>query len=75
LNPDDDAAWYYKGVAMNNLERPEEALEALSRSIELNPDDAAAWLIKGEVLRKLDKNEEALEAFSKSLEERGLEKG
>ncbi len=59
-------AWVAKGVALGNLVRHDEALEAFSKSTELNPEDAAAWLNKGLALENLERHEEARGAFSKS---------
>jgi len=47
-----------KGVALVNIGRNEEALEAFSRSLDLDPKDATVWGNKGDTLIKLGRNEE-----------------
>lgn len=64
----DFIAWIFKSAALVDLGRREEAVVALSKSIELMPEIAAIWDFKGSVLGNLERYEEALEAFSKSLE-------
>jgi Flp pilus assembly protein TadD/DNA-binding MarR family transcriptional regulator len=64
----DFIAWIFKSAALTALGRCEEAVVALSKSIELDPEIASIWTLKGVILGKLGSHEEALEALSKSLE-------
>jgi tetratricopeptide (TPR) repeat protein len=55
------------GIACRAANRPEEALKALNRSIELSSENPAAYHQKGIVLRQQGDFEGALEAYSKAL--------
>jgi len=68
LKPDDNEAWYVKGVSLDALGRHEEALKAYDKAIELNPDLAASWTNKGAALDALGRHEEALKAYDKAIE-------
>ncbi len=68
LNPKDAEAWSNKGVALGNLGRYEEAIQACDKVLELNPNYAEAWLNKGAVLGNLGRHEEAIQACDKVLE-------
>ena len=57
-----------RGIALGNLGRYEEALEAFNKALEINPEDESDLLWKGFVLLSLNKHEETVEAFSKALE-------
>lgn len=66
-NEYDFIAWLFKSAALVALGSREEAVVALSKSIELMPEIAAIWRLKGLALGTLERHEEALEAVSKSL--------
>ena len=55
-----------KGVALGDLKRYDEALEAVNKAIELEPEDAFNWWCRGSILRGLKRDEEALKAFNKA---------
>jgi tetratricopeptide (TPR) repeat protein len=61
-------AYYNKGNALGELGKPEEALEAFDKAIELDPKFAQAYYNKGNALGKLGKPEEALVAYEKAIE-------
>ena len=65
--PDNYAAWNNKGLALYELGRYEEALEAFDKALEIKPDDIISWNAKGLALDNLSRYEEALEAFEKAL--------
>lgn len=67
-NPDDQKAWFNKGVALDALGRHEDALQAYDKATELSPKDKKAWINKGAALSELLRNEEALEAFNKAID-------
>ncbi|NDV63163.1 tetratricopeptide repeat protein [Puniceicoccales bacterium CK1056] len=48
--------------------RPEQALEALEKSIYLDPDYERAYFNRGMALSKLDRNSEAIEAYQKAVQ-------
>jgi tetratricopeptide (TPR) repeat protein len=64
----DSIAWIFKSAALVALGKREEAVVALSKSLELMPENAAVWRLKGRALGDLGRYEEAIDAFSKSLE-------
>ena len=36
-------AWYNKGLALNHLDKYDEAIKAFDKTIEIRPDDFGAW--------------------------------
>lgn len=68
LSPDNDQAWYNKGVNLRSLGEFEEAVEAFNKALEINPELSEAWTSKGFTLDKLVRFEEAAEAFDRALE-------
>jgi tetratricopeptide (TPR) repeat protein len=60
--------WYNKGVALDHVERHEEAIECFDKALEINPKDANVWYNKGVTLENLEKYEEAIKCFSAALE-------
>jgi tetratricopeptide (TPR) repeat protein len=61
-------AYYNKGVALNSLNRYDEAMQANSKAIELKPNYANAWGSKSFTLNNLKRYDEALAAANKSIE-------
>ncbi len=51
-------------VALRNLDRNEEALEAADKAIQLDPEDSDAWMERAVVLADLEWTDEALAAFT-----------
>ncbi|MGK7929086.1 MAG: tetratricopeptide repeat protein [Spirulina sp.] len=47
INPNYDAAWYNRGVALYNLGRYEEAIASYDKAVEINPNYDAAWYNRG----------------------------
>jgi superkiller protein 3 len=64
----DSDAWCDRGIALLNLERYEEALQASEKALELSPNHSGAWCLKGIAFDKLGRYEEALQAYDKALE-------
>ena len=60
--------WFETGVDLLNQEKPEEALAAFDKAIEMNPQYADAWNNKGVALDGLERYEEALKDFEKAIE-------
>ncbi|MDY6936200.1 MAG: tetratricopeptide repeat protein [Cyanobacteriota bacterium] len=60
-------AWYNLGVALQYLERDEEALNAYQRAVELKPNDPDSWNNLGLVLEGLGQFEEAMEAYRRAI--------
>jgi tetratricopeptide (TPR) repeat protein len=57
-----------KGLPFGKLRRPEEALKAFDKAIELDPKFAQAYQGKGLSLRELERHEEADKAFKRAKE-------
>lgn len=55
-----------KAMALAGMERYEEALDYLNRSLELDPNTAEVWIHKGNVLEALGRKGEAELAYSKA---------
>ena len=61
-------AWLKKGIALEILNKHEEAIKACDKAIEINPLDWNAWYAKGIALDKLGKSNEATKAYQKAVE-------
>jgi len=59
--------WELKSIALKELERYEEALEAINKAIDLDGKDPVLWLEKEGILHDLEKYDEALEAIDNTL--------
>ena len=54
INQNNYGAWYLKGIALDELGRYEEALQAYDKALELYPEYVDAWDDKVDVLFKLE---------------------
>jgi len=68
IKPDDDAAWYNRGIALCNLGRLEEAIASYDKALEFKPDLQVAWNNRGNALACLGRLEEAIASYDKALE-------
>jgi len=59
-----------RGNALRELRRPEEALAAYGRALELKPDYAEAHLNRGNALRELKRLEEAVASYDRALQQK-----
>ena len=66
LNPGLFQAHLHRGMALKEMQRPEEALESFMRATELR-DDAAALNLRGLMLDEVGRYQEALESFTRAL--------
>lgn len=57
-----------KGVALDNLDRTDEALDCYDKALNINPRYADAWYNKGTALYNLGRADEAILAFQKFVE-------
>jgi tetratricopeptide (TPR) repeat protein len=67
-DPSYDPAWYYQGIALDNLKRYNESVSAYDEALKLNPYYAKAWNNKGVALHLLGRYDEAVASFEKALE-------
>ena len=61
INPQNLHAWFNKGLALDHLNKSDEAIKAYDKAIEINPRDSKAWVGKGDVLIKLGNTQMILE--------------
>jgi tetratricopeptide (TPR) repeat protein len=67
-DPEDHAAYFNMGLALNKLNEDEDAEEALEKAVELNPDDSQYLTELGAIRIKLAQYREAIEPLKKALE-------
>ena len=60
--------WVFRGVALDELGRHEEALDSFNKAIELEPKEWSVRMSYGNTLIKLGRYEEALASFDKVIE-------
>jgi len=60
--------WANKGLSLDSLGRPDEAMRCFDKALELDPSYANAWTNKGSGLSNLGRFEEAIRCFDKALE-------
>ena len=60
-------AAFYKAVALVELEKYQEAVEAYKKYLENNDEDAEGWDNLGKAYTNLEKNEDALKCFGNAL--------
>jgi len=68
LVPEDGVAWFRMGGSLEDLSRPEEAIQCYDRVLELDPNSISALSNKAGVLRGLKRDGEALKCFDRALE-------
>ncbi len=66
-NPNAAAAYYNRGNALKELDRPGEALVSYDKAIALKPDFAEAYSDRGIALQKLKRLEDALASYDKAI--------
>ena len=65
LDPAFAMAWNGKGIALNELNRSQEAIDAYA--LALDPTNTSAWSNKGAVLHSLKRSQEAIDAYDHAL--------
>jgi tetratricopeptide (TPR) repeat protein len=68
LQVDFDLAWYGKGLALLQVSRIEEALEALTAATTANPRCTLAWMRQAETLEQLGRREAAQAAYEQVIQ-------
>ena len=66
IDPEDPDIWVFLANPLTNLNKNEEAAEALEKAIKLDPNDGTKWSIYSSVLSYLNRDEEAAEAEVKA---------
>jgi tetratricopeptide (TPR) repeat protein/DNA-binding transcriptional ArsR family regulator len=59
--------WTCRGVALDELERHEEAIASYDRAIAMKPDDYTAWACRGASLIAFKRYEEAIENLDRAI--------
>jgi tetratricopeptide (TPR) repeat protein len=54
-------------LVLRSLKRPEEALQAHDRALQLQPDFAQAWANRGNVLRDLGRSADAVQSYAQAI--------
>ena len=60
--------WFYKGNALYNQGKYNEAIQAYDKAIQLNPIYAESWSNKGFALVNQGKYSDAIRAFDKAIQ-------
>jgi Flp pilus assembly protein TadD len=68
LNPESASAYFYRGEALNQLSRVDEALDMLVRATQLQPANARAYYVMGILYDKKSRPQEAAAMFRKARE-------
>jgi tetratricopeptide (TPR) repeat protein len=68
INPQNSTALIEKGLALDILNRHDEAITVYEKAIQINPQDSEAWTDKGNTLDALGKYDEAIQAYDKAIE-------
>jgi tetratricopeptide (TPR) repeat protein len=61
------AAWFKRGVALQDLMRDQEAIESYERAISYKPDFSGAWNNRGAVLSRLARYQEEIDSYSQAI--------
>ncbi|MEL6225323.1 MAG: tetratricopeptide repeat protein, partial [Cyanobacteria bacterium J06627_8] len=66
--PDDDEAWYNRGIALAALGRTEEAIASYDQAIEIKSDFAGAYFNKACAFARWGKANDAIKALQQAIE-------
>jgi tetratricopeptide (TPR) repeat protein len=66
--PNNNIDWNAQGIALSDLGRYEEAIDAYNKAIEIKPDYHEVWYNRGIVLSALGRKEEAIGSYEKAIE-------
>jgi predicted O-linked N-acetylglucosamine transferase (SPINDLY family) len=62
-----DATYFHYGLALQNLDRPREALDAFDKALAKNPNSADAWFGRGSVLLESSEFEKSIVHFDRVI--------
>ena len=65
--PQDCSLWTNRGVLLEQLGRPEEALTSYNRALQVNPERSEAWNNRASLLEQLGLLEDALESVQQAI--------
>jgi len=65
--PESGTVWRFRGYVRNMQKKPDEAIAALHRAVEINPADFPAWFELGNTFETLKRRNEASEAYKTAL--------
>jgi tetratricopeptide (TPR) repeat protein len=68
LKGDIPAAWINLGIALEGLDRNEEALESYDRAVRIDPSERITWNNRGNALHALERFDEACVSYDRALE-------
>ncbi|MEA5479831.1 tetratricopeptide repeat protein [Pseudanabaena galeata UHCC 0370] len=69
INPDNDRAWGFRGLALEKLGRYEKAIISYDNALQFNsPENYCVWSFRGTALANLGSNEEALASYNNALQ-------
>ncbi|WP_371219448.1 tetratricopeptide repeat protein [Orientia tsutsugamushi] len=66
-NPNDEKAYYNKGISLYQLGQYQEVIENCDIAIKHKPDLAEAYMNKGVALSKLGQHQEAIKKFNLAI--------
>ncbi len=69
-DPENAKVWGYKGVALRNTGRPQEACLCYEKALELNPEDPDMWLNRGMSIRFMNRKNthmQAIESYQNAI--------
>lgn len=73
LRKDEPDVWFHKALCLLHLERYEEALEAINKTIAIVPTNADYWTTKADILYGVNELDSALVYYKKVMEKEGFE--
>ncbi|KPQ44188.1 MAG: TPR repeat protein [Candidatus Methanoperedens nitroreducens] len=62
-----DKSESYKSSPISKLDKYDEELKIIEKTLKINPDDEKLWFNKGNILSELSRYDEALESYDKAL--------
>jgi tetratricopeptide (TPR) repeat protein len=61
-------SWLDQGIALGNLGKYDDAIQAFDKAIQINPQYEAAWFLKGAALNRRGMYDDAIQAYDKAIE-------
>lgn len=68
IDPQDDNAWYAKGVALYFLGKNREATDCYCQTLEINPQKDDAWFAMGSLLYSVKSYDKSIKCYDMALE-------